>query len=123
MLWHELGSFEVQVLQHGHASTSHTTLIHPQAWAEPSHCVEVHKNLAASYLTCLPCIWVPWFRYDDFWTMYKQSLASFWTIDEVDLSNDMRDWQKLTGGGCPQQWPVMLLKNKNCEICTLICMT
>lgn len=39
------------------------------------------------------------FRYDDFWTMYKQSLASFWTIDEVDLSNDMRDWQKLTGEG------------------------
>jgi ribonucleoside-diphosphate reductase subunit M2 len=29
--------------------------------------------------------------------MYKQSLASFWTIDEVDLSNDLRDWQKLTG--------------------------
>jgi ribonucleoside-diphosphate reductase subunit M2 len=30
--------------------------------------------------------------------MYKQALASFWTIDEVDLSNDMRDWKKLTGG-------------------------
>jgi hypothetical protein len=31
--------------------------------------------------------------------MYKQALASFWTVDEVDLSNDLRDWQKLTGGG------------------------
>lgn len=30
--------------------------------------------------------------------MYKQQLASFWTVDEVDLSNDLRDWRKLTGG-------------------------
>jgi hypothetical protein len=28
--------------------------------------------------------------------MYKQELASFWTVDEVDLSNDLRDWQRLT---------------------------
>lgn len=45
-------------------------------------------------------------RHDDFWTMYKQALASFWTIDEVDLSNDMRDWQKLTGG-CSNRLPVL----------------
>ncbi|WIA36795.1 hypothetical protein OEZ86_008050 [Tetradesmus obliquus] len=32
----------------------------------------------------------------DFWRMYKQALASFWTVDEVDLSNDLRDWHKLT---------------------------
>jgi ribonucleotide reductase beta subunit family protein with ferritin-like domain len=38
-------------------------------------------------------------RHADFWRMYKQALASFWTVDEVDLSNDLRDWQKLTGGG------------------------
>jgi hypothetical protein len=36
-------------------------------------------------------------RHDDFWTFYKQAQASFWTIEEVDLSNDMRDWRKLTG--------------------------
>jgi ribonucleoside-diphosphate reductase subunit M2 len=29
--------------------------------------------------------------------MYKQALASFWTIDEVDLSQDTRDWLKLSG--------------------------
>eukprot|EP00775_Hariotina_reticulata_P009797 gene9797-9955_t len=34
--------------------------------------------------------------YSDIWTMYKQALASFWTVDEVDLSHDYRDWQKLT---------------------------
>eukprot|EP00879_Flechtneria_rotunda_P007787 GHRR01008160.1.p1 GENE.GHRR01008160.1~~GHRR01008160.1.p1 ORF type:complete len:449 (+),score=125.96 GHRR01008160.1:183-1529(+) len=35
-------------------------------------------------------------EYKDMWKMYKQALASFWTCDEVDLSNDLRDWQKLT---------------------------
>jgi ribonucleotide reductase beta subunit family protein with ferritin-like domain len=35
--------------------------------------------------------------------MYKQALASFWTVDEVDLSNDLRDWKKLTGGAQQQQ--------------------
>ena len=32
--------------------------------------------------------------------MYKKAVASFWTTDEVDLSQDMRDWERLTGG-CP----------------------
>ncbi|KAF8065487.1 RNR2B [Scenedesmus sp. PABB004] len=34
--------------------------------------------------------------YAPMWTMYKQALASFWTVDEVDLSHDLRDWRKLT---------------------------
>ncbi|KIZ01589.1 ribonucleoside-diphosphate reductase subunit M2 [Monoraphidium neglectum] len=28
--------------------------------------------------------------------MYKQALASFWTVDEVDLSHDARDWARLS---------------------------
>lgn len=32
------------------------------------------------------------------WLMYKKAQASFWTVDEVDLSQDLRDWLKLTGG-------------------------
>lgn len=27
--------------------------------------------------------------------MYKKHLASFWTADEIDLYEDMRDWEKL----------------------------
>jgi len=27
--------------------------------------------------------------------MYKKALASFWTADEIDLSQDLKDWQKL----------------------------
>ena len=28
--------------------------------------------------------------------MYKQSQASFWTAEEIDLSEDMKDWEKLS---------------------------
>lgn len=34
-------------------------------------------------------------RYDDIWQMYKQAEASFWTAEEVDLSEDNHDWNKL----------------------------
>jgi ribonucleotide reductase beta subunit family protein with ferritin-like domain len=30
------------------------------------------------------------------WEMYKQALASFWTVDEVDLGHDARDWARLS---------------------------
>jgi ribonucleoside-diphosphate reductase subunit M2 len=36
--------------------------------------------------------------YPDVWEMYKQALASFWTVDEVDLSCDARDWLRLSAG-------------------------
>jgi len=29
------------------------------------------------------------------WEMYKKQVACFWTAEEIDLSNDMRDWNKL----------------------------
>lgn len=34
-------------------------------------------------------------RYDQIWQMYKQAEASFWTAEEVDLSEDLADWNKL----------------------------
>ena len=30
--------------------------------------------------------------------MYKQAVASFWTVEEVDLSQDARDWERLSDG-------------------------
>ena len=30
------------------------------------------------------------------WDMYKKAEAQFWTVEEVDLSQDMNDWKKLT---------------------------
>lgn len=35
-------------------------------------------------------------RYDDIWDMYKKAVASFWTLEEVDLSDDLVHWRKLT---------------------------
>ncbi|GBO11243.1 Ribonucleoside-diphosphate reductase small chain [Araneus ventricosus] len=31
--------------------------------------------------------------YDDVWRMYKKAVASFWTVEEVDLSKDLKDWE------------------------------
>ncbi len=35
-------------------------------------------------------------KYDEIWSMYKQAEASFWTTEEIDLSQDLIDWTKLT---------------------------
>ena len=35
-------------------------------------------------------------QYDDIWEYYKTHQAAFWTAEEVDLTNDIRDWEKLT---------------------------
>ncbi|MGB3545490.1 MAG: ribonucleotide-diphosphate reductase subunit beta, partial [Saprospiraceae bacterium] len=31
-------------------------------------------------------------EHDDIWQFYKHSEASFWTVEEVDLSQDLNDW-------------------------------
>ncbi|KAI8126914.1 Ribonucleoside-diphosphate reductase subunit M2 [Lucilia cuprina] len=35
-------------------------------------------------------------QYLDIWQMYKKAEASFWTVEEVDLSKDNSDWERLT---------------------------
>ncbi len=35
-------------------------------------------------------------RHPDIWEKYKQHMAVFWTPEEIDLSRDMKDWEKLT---------------------------
>ena len=32
----------------------------------------------------------------DVWSMYKKAVASFWTVEEIDLSQDHNDWEKLS---------------------------
>ena len=34
--------------------------------------------------------------YKDIWKMYKDQMACFWTVDEIDLGQDTKDWMKLT---------------------------
>merc|ERR1712070_1283404 len=35
-------------------------------------------------------------QYPEVWEMYKKHEASFWTAEEIDLSSDMKDWEKLS---------------------------
>lgn len=35
-------------------------------------------------------------NYHDMWKMYKQAVASFWTVEEVDLVHDQKGWDSLT---------------------------
>jgi ribonucleotide reductase beta subunit family protein with ferritin-like domain len=34
-------------------------------------------------------------RYPDLWALYKKAIASFWTVEEIDLAADLKDWDKL----------------------------
>ena len=34
-------------------------------------------------------------QHNDIWAWYKKSEASFWTAEEIDLSQDLTDWEKL----------------------------
>jgi len=36
-------------------------------------------------------------QYQDVWKMYKKHEASFWTTEEIDLAEDTKDWEKLSG--------------------------
>merc|ERR1719468_1025006 len=35
-------------------------------------------------------------QHSDIWEMYKKHEASFWTAEEIDLSQDNKDWDRLT---------------------------
>lgn len=37
-------------------------------------------------------------KHDDIWQFYKKAEASFWTAEEIDLGQDLKDWIDLTDG-------------------------
>ena len=37
-------------------------------------------------------------QHPELWAMYKKAVACFWTVEEVDLGADLRDWRRLTDG-------------------------
>ena len=37
-------------------------------------------------------------KYPEIWEMYKKSEASFWTSEEIDLSDDLKHWENLNPG-------------------------
>jgi len=34
-------------------------------------------------------------RYPDLWALYKKAIGSFWTVEEIDLAADLKDWERL----------------------------
>ena len=34
-------------------------------------------------------------RHNDIWKLYKTHFAAFWSVDEIDLTQDLADWDKL----------------------------
>lgn len=36
-------------------------------------------------------------RHPDLWALYKKSVSSFWTVEEVDLADDQKHWATLGG--------------------------
>jgi ribonucleoside-diphosphate reductase beta chain len=36
-------------------------------------------------------------QHDDIWKAYKIHMAAFWTAEEIDLAEDLTDWDNLTG--------------------------
>jgi ribonucleotide reductase beta subunit family protein with ferritin-like domain len=34
-------------------------------------------------------------RYPDLWALYKKAIGSFWTVEEIDLAADLKDWDSL----------------------------
>ena len=73
---------------------AHATPDDDDAAAPPSSSSSIREPLldpSEDRLTMYPI------RHPDVFRMYKQALASFWTVEEVDLSQDSRDWnEKLT---------------------------
>ena len=37
-------------------------------------------------------------RYDELYHLYKKALSAFWIVEEVDLAEDMKDWDNMTDG-------------------------
>jgi ribonucleotide reductase beta subunit family protein with ferritin-like domain len=35
-------------------------------------------------------------KYPEIWDLYKKALSAFWTVEELDLSKDIDDWNKLS---------------------------
>jgi ribonucleotide reductase beta subunit family protein with ferritin-like domain len=34
-------------------------------------------------------------RYPDLWALYKKAVGCFWTVEEIDLATDLKDWESL----------------------------
>ncbi|MCX2744499.1 ribonucleoside-diphosphate reductase small subunit [Mangrovivirga sp. M17] len=60
---------------------------------------EVNKNVDEPILQDNPDRFVLFpIQHNDIWEFYKKAEASFWTAEEIDLSQDLKDWENLNDG-------------------------
>jgi hypothetical protein len=45
-------------------------------------------------------------KHNAIWEMYKKAEASFWTAEEIDLAQDLQDWNTQTCGDSLLEFPV-----------------
>lgn len=58
--------------------------------------VKIHEEIQEPLLTENPQRFVLFpLKYNDIWEMYKKHVASFWTAEEIDLHQDLADWERL----------------------------
>jgi ribonucleoside-diphosphate reductase subunit M2 len=87
-----------QELQPAHQSITKDTPIQVGGNAKRSRISEEFKKLEKEdpLLKENPNRWVMFpIKYPQIWEMYKKHEASFWTAEEIDLSQDTKDWEKL----------------------------
>jgi len=81
------------------SNTPSTMVLDTASNAKVSRISEEYKALEASEPLLMenPSRWVMFpIKHPEVWEMYKKQEASFWTAEEIDLSQDMRDWEKLS---------------------------
>ena len=81
------------LLSEGHKSQTTASSQHCSPSAPPDELL--HEPLLAenpNRFVILPI------KYNDIWQMYKQQMACFWTAEEIDLAQDVKDWARLNPG-------------------------
>jgi len=87
-----------QQVESAHQSTAKGTPIQVGGNAKMSRISAEFKELEKEdpLLKENPNRWVMFpIQYPQIWEMYKKHEASFWTAEEIDLSQDTKDWEKL----------------------------
>ncbi len=77
-------------------SNSKTIIIFSHLMSEISTCTFIAEEIEDPILTENEHRFVLFpIQYHSIYAMYKKHLASFWTAEEIDLTQDARDWEKL----------------------------
>lgn len=81
------------------APTVSASVLNPSTAQPLSDTLRRSKDVPAVFLaSCSERYTLFPIRHTVLWSLYKRHQASFWTAEEVDLEQDVRDWLQLTDG-------------------------